>query len=177
MNTYIALLRGINVGGKNSLPMHELASYFEEMGCEGVKTYVQSGNVVFQNRRKLDERDTAIIAKRILQAKGFEPKILLLTSAELGTAIENNPFPTDNGKALHFFFLESRAERPDIAQLESAKADTETFHLGDRVFYLHAPDGVGRSRLAASAEKALGVSATARNWNTVAKLIAMAGLE
>lgn len=175
VNIYVALLRSINVGGKHVVPMDELAGYFEEAGCQNVRTYLQSGNVVFHCRNKFDGRHTSRIAKRVLSTRGFEPKMLILSPEELRCAAANNPFPTTSGKALHFFFLESASERPDLARLESAKASTEKFELAGKVFYLYAPEGVGRSKLPAAVERSLGVSATARNWNTVAKLLAMAG--
>jgi|GEM_PF-1125262 len=157
------------------LPMKDLVGYFSEVGCESVQTYLQSGNVVFRRREKLDRRSAAAISKRVLETKGFEPEIMFLSAAELRGAIENNPFPTDVGKALHFFFLQSLPKSSSIAPLESTKADREALLLSGQVFYLYAPEGIGRSKLAAKVERTLGVPATARNWNTVAKLSAMAG--
>jgi uncharacterized protein (DUF1697 family) len=173
MNTYIALFRGINVGGKNILPMKELVKYFEAEGCENIRSYVQSGNIVFQSKQKFDAKSATRIAQRVQKTKGFEPKILLLTPADLRTAVTHNLFPTTSGKALHFFFLESSASRSSMAQLESLKAGSEEFALRKKVFYLYAPAGIGRSKLAAGAEKALGVPVTARNWNTINKLVEM----
>ncbi len=173
MNTYITLLRGINVGGKNILPMKELAAMLETLGCENVRTYIQSGNVVFQSRKGLAEIEAAAISKKIMDKKGFEPRVLLLDVATFQEAINNNPFPTDNGKILHFNFLTSPANQPDLDLLEAVKKDTEQFLLKDMVFYVYAPDGIGRSKLATVVEKALGVPATARNWNTVNKLAKM----
>lgn len=173
MNLYIALFRGINVGGKNILPMKELAAMLETLGCENVRTYIQSGNVVFQSSKGMDEIDADAISKKILTQKGFEPRVLLLDVAAFQEAINNNPFPTDDGKILHFNFLTSPANHPDLDLLESVKKDSEQFLLKDKVFYVYAPDGIGRSKLATVVEKALGVPATARNWNTVKKLSAM----
>lgn len=156
--------------------MKELVSYFEEIGGKNIRTYMQSGNLVFQSAPTLDRLNAMGIAKRIREKKGFEPLTMLLAAADLRIAIENNPFPTDNGKIVHFFFLESPVKQPDLARLESIKTATESFLLIGSVFYLHAPDGIGRSRLAANVEKALGVAATARNWNTVIKLASMTGV-
>lgn len=172
---YIALFRGINVAGRNVVPMGELVRHFELAGCENVLSYVQSGNIVFHSSKAFDERNAAGIAKRMLDINGFEPRILILTPEDLQVAVQNNPFPTTIGKALHFFFLESHPEQPNLALLESAKTGAEEFALRGKVFYLHAPEGIGRSKLAATIEKTLGVPATARNWNTVAQLVAMAG--
>lgn len=178
MNTYIALFRGINVGGKNILPMKDLVVILENMGCKHVKTYIQSGNVVFQNRETQSDKIAREIGSEIAKWHGFEPTVLLLKKAELQLAIENNPFDTNSfenkqGKALHFFFLESYPKDADLKRLEAVKAKSEKFELVNNVFYLYAPDGIGRSKLAAKVEKSLGVAVTARNWNTVNKLLSM----
>jgi uncharacterized protein (DUF1697 family) len=171
--TYVALFRGINVGGKHRLLMKELASLLDEMGYVEPRTYIQSGNVVLRSARELGREDAEEIGRRVLERKGFRPKVLLLGEADLRSAAANNPFPTTDGRILHLFFLDSPAERPNLEQLESVRASSEKFELRAGVFYLHAPDGMGRSRLAASVERALGVPVTARNWNTVAKLLSM----
>ena len=173
MNTYIALFRGINVGGNNILPMKPLVELLEKLGCLDVKTYIQSGNVVFN----IDDPSKASLAKRlsdsVLEAHGFAPKVLLLTASELSTAISNNPFSAEDGKLLHFFFLNEVPQSPDLEKLETLKLPSEVYELRDNVFYLYAPEGVSRSKLFAKVEKCLGVPATARNWNTVKKLTSM----
>ena len=179
MNTYIALLRGINVGGRNPLPMKELVAILEDLGCEAVKTYIQSGNVVLQSRKRAT-RLASEIGHEIERQYGFEPQVLLLAVSELEAAIAANPFPeamTDPG-GLHFGFLDSVPPNPNMKKLEALKTKTEQFRLIDKVFYLYAPDGVGRSKLAANSEKLLGVSMTDRNGRTVCKIRDMAkGLE
>lgn len=177
MKSYIALIRGINVGGRNSLPMKELVDVFQSYGCQNIQTYIQSGNIVFQSGKRLDADDAGNIAKAILDLKGFEPRVLLVNAEILQDAIEENPFPTDNPKALHFFFFESHPEKPNRDRLISLKTESERFELGKFAFYLYAPDGLGRSKLGAAVEKALGVAVTARNWNTVDKLAAMLAQE
>jgi len=176
MQTFIALFRGINVGGNNILPMKELVKILESLGCEKTRTYIQSGNAVFQSAG-----DRPLVGRRmseeIGERYGFTPKVLLLTLADLKAAVAANPFPTNLGKELHFFFLESQPSAPNLARLNELKVGREAFLLHDRVFYLYAPDGVGRSKLAARVEQCLGVLVTARNWNTVQKLLALAGEE
>lgn len=174
MTVYIALLRGINVGGKNRLPMAELVTIFESLGYPGAHTYIQSGNVVFASSVDLDESAGTQISEAIYQQKGFQPQLLLLSAAQLQAAVEANPFHYDSGKALHFFFLASQPSDPDLDKLTRLRSATEQFKLSERVFYLSAPDGIGRSKLAAAVEAALGVVVTARNGNTVNKLVAMA---
>ena len=178
MHTYIALFRGINVGGKNSLPMKDLASIFEILGASNVKTYIQSGNVVFQSASK----DISSFSKRlgieIRERRRFEPHILVIEFSEVETAITNNPFPEAESEpsSLHLGFLAGAPKNPDLKKLESLKKDSERFCLIGSIFYLHAPEGVGRSKLAASSERLLGVPMTDRNWNTVCKLKEMATL-
>jgi uncharacterized protein (DUF1697 family) len=182
MNTYIALLRGINVGGRNSLPMKELATLLEGLGLTSVTTYLASGNVIFQSDTidvdRLTGADslTGAISAAIGRSHGFTPQLLIRSRQQLKEAIAANPFPEAESqpRTLHLFFLEAPPAEPDLASLQAIKADTERFKLVDAVFYLHAPDGIGRSKLAARAEKLLGVPATARNWRTVSKVMALA---
>lgn len=175
METIIALLRGINVGGSNRLPMRDLVANLQALGLQNVQTYIQSGNVVFQTERT----DLPALAQEMSAAietgHGFRPQMMLLRLVELATAVSRNPFPEaqDDHKTLHFYFLESVPPTPDLALLESLKREREQFQLIDKVFYLHAPDGIGRSRLAEKVEKALGVATTARNWRTVSKMVEM----
>ncbi len=172
MHTYIALFRGINVGGNRSLPMKDLVALLSALGCLNVKTYIQSGNAVFQS----GNFDPAHLRTRIISAVeqrfGFAPDLMLLSPSDMQTAIDNNPFPEAIGvpKSLHLGFLASVPTNPDLAALERLKAGNERYALKDKVFYLHAPDGIGRSKLAARSEKALGVPMTDRNWATVIKL-------
>ncbi|QDT92225.1 DUF1697 domain-containing protein [Gimesia algae] len=173
VNTFIALLRGINVGGNNRLPMKELTTLLEELGYQSIQTYIQSGNVIFQSRKKQTVKMVKEISARIGETQGFEPHILLLEKGDLQSAIDHNPFPVNDGKALHFFFLDSVPRKPDLEKLQALQVKSERFHLQDKVFYLHAPDGIGRSKLAAKVESCLGVPVTARNWNTVSKLDSM----
>jgi uncharacterized protein (DUF1697 family) len=175
LKTYIALFRGINVGGTNVLPMKDLVARLENLGSQNVKTYIQSGNAVFQNK----EEDASLLSNKIRAAikksHGFEPQVLLLEPEEIERAIESNPFPEAESepKTLHIFFLATMPKDLDLGALESIKSERERFALEDRVFYLHAPEGIGRSKLAANIEKLLGVSATTRNWRTVRKVMAM----
>ena len=172
MTVYIALLRGINVGGHNKLPMKALTVLLEKIGCIGVKTYIQSGNVIFQSeqsRKALSEAITQAIATE----HGFDVPVLLLKAEELEAAAAQCPFPTEDGKALHAYFMANIPPQPDLETLTGLKIASEDFQLLGKVFYLYAPDGIGRSKLAAKAEKCLGVAATARNWNTVQKLLGM----
>ncbi len=173
MSTYIALLRGINVGGKNILPMKDLLEIFEGMGFTDVDSYIQSGNVVFNSKTNCSNKTAIELASRIDDRHGIAPIVLLLKASELKTAIENNPYEVQDGKTLHFYFLGSKPKNPDLQRLTEARSASEQFKLEGKIFYLHAPDGIGRSKLAAAVEQSMGVVVTARNLNTVKKLISM----
>jgi uncharacterized protein (DUF1697 family) len=177
MNIYIALFRGINVGGNNSLPMKELVALLEDIGARQVRTYIQSGNAVFRSKETDPSRLARQLSSEIKKRRGFEPHILVLDLAALDMAIAENPFPEAEAvpSSLHLGFLASVPRNPDLEKLNRIKKESERFHLSDKVFYLHAPEGVGRSRLAASAEKLLGVPMTDRNWRTVCKVRELAG--
>ncbi|MCA9929921.1 MAG: DUF1697 domain-containing protein [Anaerolineales bacterium] len=175
MNIFVALLRGINVGGRNKLPMRELVQILESLGLSNVKTYIQSGNAIFQTPRTGQTKLAEDISTTIGQSHGFTPHVLLLSLDELKTAVSQNPFPeaADAPKTLHLYFLTSAPAQPDLTTLESLKTAREQFQLINNVFYLYAPDGIGRSKLAERVERALGVAATARNWRTVSKVLEM----
>ena len=176
MNTYIALFRGINVGGSNILPMKELVVRLQSLGCENVRTYIQSGNAVFRHAEHSPPRLSARIRAAIRDSHAFAPDLLILTVGRLERAVASNPFPdaeTEPSK-LHLFFLAAVPENPDIDSLQKMRVESERFVLKTDVAYLHAPDGIGRSKLAARLEKALGVSGTGRNWRSVCKILEMA---
>ena len=176
MKRWIGLFRGINVVGNNILPMASLVRHLEAMKLKNVKTYIQSGNVVFDTTSKNLTSLTKSIVARIADEHGFAPRLLLISPEALRQAIDANPFPhaAAEPKSLHFFFLEKPPTNPNIKALESAKTKTESYVLTDLVFYLHTPDGFGGSKLASTAEKHLGVAVTARNLRTVEKLMALA---
>jgi uncharacterized protein (DUF1697 family) len=171
VKTWIALLRGVNVVGKNKLPMQDLRRLLEaRLPCAEVRTYVASGNVVFccdgGTAPGLARRITEIVAKKY----GFAPHTIVLTPGQLAAAADACPFPTDVPARVHLFFLEAAPKSPNLAKMEALKT-TEEFQLGPKkVFYLFTPDGFGKSKLAAASERLLGVEATARNWNTVTAL-------
>jgi len=176
MTRWIALFRGINVGGNNILPMAQLRKDLESLKLKGVRTYIQSGNVLFDSTAGTAASLTKKVRDLVEKRHGFRPQVFLLKSADLAAAMKANPFPEAEAepKTLHFAFLAEKATGADTDALDKAKAPSERYVITDRVFYLHAPDGIGRSKLAAKAEKLLGVVTTGRNFRTVAKLHAMA---
>lgn len=178
MNTYIALFRGINVLGKNSLPMKELVMILENLGANNVRTYIQSGNALFRSAENNSSQLAKQLAAEIKARRGFEPHVLILGFAAINTAIAKNPFREAEAEpnSLHLGFLASPPKNPDLEKLKVLKKASESFHLSDNLFYLHAPEGFGRSKLAASSEKLLGVPMTYRNWRTVCKIRELAGV-
>ena len=175
MSTWIVLLRGINVGGNNLLPMADLRSALEERECEDVQTYIQSGNVVLRSALRSAGQLQQQVADAIEETRGFRVPVLALKAKELDAALEANPFPhAQDEKALHLFFLFAKPRKPDLEGIAAVAKDSEEFELLGRTFYLHAPEGIARSKAAAQVEKHLGVEGTGRNLRTARKLQDMA---
>jgi uncharacterized protein (DUF1697 family) len=176
MLTYIALFRGINVGGRNSIKMADLRSLLENIGLRDVQSYIQSGNVVFRT----EETDAGVLSEKIRNAIGenyeFTPDVMIISDEDFDKILAENPFPEAESEAskLHIGFLDAEPEEPNLDGLQELKKDTEQYELKSRAFYLYAPDGIGRSKLYAKAEKLIGVSMTSRNWRTVKKIQDMA---
>lgn len=176
IQTWIALLRGVNVGGRNVLPMKALREELSDLGLKNVRTYIQSGNCVFEcgggSASSLEERISGAVERRF----GFRPAALAIAKEDLEAAIAANPFPeaAADPKSLHLYFLARAPTDPDLEALEALRAPSERFVLSGRLFYLHAPDGVARSGLAAQAEARLGVSATARNLRSAIEIAKLA---
>jgi uncharacterized protein (DUF1697 family) len=175
VTTYICLLRGVNVGGNKLLKMAELKALFDSLKLRDVKTYLQSGNVVFRS----DESDRAVLTRRIedgiRKKSGMEVKIILRTTDELRKVIAANPLaPTRNPSAVVVAFLGGAIGDPAKALLTSLKITSEELHFGKQELYVYFPEGMARSKLSSSlTEKKLGVNVTARNWNTVNALLKM----
>jgi uncharacterized protein (DUF1697 family) len=177
MKTYKALLRGINVGGNRILPMKELVEILDSLGCRNAKTYIQSGNAVFQHNVSEASKLAGQISVAIEKQRGFAPQVQVLEAKELAKVVKANPIPEAEAepKTLHVWFLTAKAAKANITALTELKSQSERFELYSSVFYLHAPDGIGRSKLAVGVERHLGVPATCRNWRTVSKLLELAG--
>lgn len=173
--TYVALLRGINVGGRNAVRMADLRSQLEAKGLADVRTYIQSGNVVFRSEAS-DPIELGREISGVVEAEsGFAPDVMVLGAEDVAAALANVPWSDVAAKsnAVHLWFLKGSPVDPDLAALAALATRSERFELVGRVFYLHAPDGIGRSKLAARVERALGVAATARNVRTIAALVAL----
>lgn len=173
MATHVALLRGINVGGQGTLPMKELVTILESLGCRSVRTYIQSGNAVFEHSPTAAAKLADKLTKAVDKARGFAPQVVMLEAKQFAKIAKSNPFPqaVAEPKSLHVWFLAAKASNANVEALTKLKSKTEQFQLTSAAFYLHAPDGIGRSKLAAHVERHLGVAATARNWRTVCELL------
>lgn len=173
---HVALLRGINVGGKAVLPMKALAAIFAEAGASGVLTYIQSGNVVFEAEDSTDAAATvARVTAEVARVFGYPGRIVLRSAEEWRAAFRGNPFDGP-AAALHVYFL---ADKPDAAAVKSLDPDRspgDTFVVKGREIYLHLPNGMARTKLTnAYFDTRLKTTSTARNWNTVGKLAEMLG--
>ena len=181
MTCWIAFLRVVNVGGNNILPMKELRAAMEAAGFEQVRTYIQSGNVVFESAHASADEASAAVTGLIEEKFGFAPRSHVLSTERLAEAIEANPFKKQgrkDPKTVHFFFLaEAPGNRADLDAIYDLKAKTEKTELKDDVFYLSAPDGIGRSKLVQQIEKWIPVPMTARNMRSVYKVAELAGIE
>lgn len=185
MPSHVALLRGINVGGRNKVAMTDLRAVMTSLGYADVATYIQSGNVVFST----DEEDTALLAATIegaiAGALAVTPRVVVLSGAELAQVARDNPYAAEtNPKAVHVVFS---GEDPDPGLVDAvASAQQQAARNGSRdearfvgrALYLHTPDGYGRSVLAELLARARGplsarATGTARNWATVTKLVTL----
>jgi uncharacterized protein (DUF1697 family) len=172
----VALLRGINVGGKNILPMKDLAAMFVAAGCTGVRTYIQSGNVVFSAPAAVVHQLPDRISKAIEKRFGYRIPVIVRTSNDLARAIRDNPFlkPGVDEKPLHIYFLADLPVAAAIAALDANRSAPDVFHVRSCEIYLHLPNGMARTKLTnAYFDSKLNTISTARNWATVQKLLAM----
>jgi uncharacterized protein (DUF1697 family) len=172
---HAALLRGVNVSGKNMLPMKELARMFSDAGCANVRTYIQSGNVVFEAPPGAPGIAEAIQTK-IEKRYGYRVPVILRTSAQLLKTIRDNPFLKAGAheKTLYVYFLAHTPDAGAIAALDPARSTPDAFQVRGQEIYLHLPNGMGRSKLTnAYFDSKLSTICTARNWATVLKLAAM----
>jgi uncharacterized protein (DUF1697 family) len=172
---WIALFRGINVGGNNKLPMVELCAIAADLGFHEPKTYIQSGNLIFRSDKTAQEIED-ILAAAVEAQFGFRPHIILRSSEALTAAVKANPFRdrVTDGKQLHLFFLDEPATRYDEAKLRDLALESEDFALIGDIFYLFAPEGIGRSKLADKMGPYFPKRMTARNVNSVQAILQMA---
>ena len=171
------MLRGVNVGGHNLIKMDALRALYESLGLQDPQTYVQSGNVIFRTKERDPSRLARQIENEIERGFGFRPGVILRTSSDLRDVINRNPFAAsrdlDPSKLLVTFLATDPA--PDAREaLLRIKPDPEELWIAGRELYIYFPTGIGRSKLPPLLDRTLKNSSTARNWNTVTRLLAMA---
>jgi uncharacterized protein (DUF1697 family) len=189
MATHVALLRGINVGGKNKVAMADLREVVTGLGHADVSTYIQSGNVLF-SAEDGDADTTALaaaLAKAITAALGVSAPVVVLSSGELATVLAANPFPDEpDPRRVHAVLLSGAPGADATAKIDealarsTAKGARDELAIAGRTLYLHTPDGFGNSELAAAVLRIVtspraGVTGTARNWATMTKLLDLCG--
>jgi uncharacterized protein (DUF1697 family) len=180
MQTYVALLRGINVSGKKIVKMEDLRKLMEGAGYGSVKTYIQSGNVVFEAKEKSKTKIAEAIEKLIGNAYGFEVTVFVLDMAGLEKAIDNNPFaenrePEGSGtKKIYVTFLSGLPSPENLEKLKSAPIGEDRIALFEDILYFKLAVSAADSKLSNTLiESKLKLKATTRNWNTSLKLHAM----
>jgi uncharacterized protein (DUF1697 family) len=172
--TFVALLRGINVGGKSVVSMAELRVLLSSLGFEDVATYIQSGNVVFRSPTADENAVVAKLEREIASAFDISPTVLLRTPGELETIATSNPYLSRDPdlSKLHVVFLERAPASSARAKLDPQRSPPDEFAVQGREIFLRLPNGAGRSKLTLDHfERVLGVRGTQRNWNTVLRLL------
>jgi uncharacterized protein (DUF1697 family) len=179
MATYVVLLRGINLAGRNRVGMAPLRDLLSSSGYGDVQTYVQSGNVILRSRTG-EKALAASLRERLSRAFGFDIGIFVRTAAQLADVAANNPFVrpgADPGRQLHVAFLEAVPDRRAIAALDPHRAPPDELRPRGRDLYIWAPNGIGTSKVLNGLDRILETSMTVRNWRTVTTLLDMAGAQ
>ncbi|MFG0260632.1 MAG: DUF1697 domain-containing protein [Phycisphaerales bacterium JB041] len=174
--THIALLRGINVGGRNRLPMEDLRSLVEQAGGERPRTYIQSGNVVFEASAPVAKQFATDLESLLEERVGVKSPVVVRSAAEIEAVPDAVPFsgPQADPASLHVMFLAAQPTKARAAALDPSRSPGDRFGLVGREIYLHLPRGVARTKLTnAYFDSILGTLSTARNWRTVQTLIGM----
>lgn len=178
MPTYISLIRGINVGGHKKVGMEPLRKAVSALGFRNVRTYIQSGNIVFEAPKQSVLTISKKLENVIRKEFGHDASVITKTPEELAAAIAMNPFvkeKTVDLSRLHVTFLTGCPPPADLKKLEAIPTGQDRFHCHGDILYLHLPDGMGNSKLGnAPFEKLLSVRGTSRNWRTVNTLHDMA---
>jgi uncharacterized protein (DUF1697 family) len=176
-DAHVALLRGINVGGRRSLTMKLLAEVFAAAGCSDVRTYIQSGNVVFRAPPALRAKLEKVLPKAISKAAGFDVPVVIRSARELRDAVKKNPFlrAGSDEKHCHLLFLADAPETARVKALDARRSHPDEFTVVGRDVFLMLPNGVARSKLTnAYFDSQLATVSTLRNWRTVLTLLEMA---
>ena len=171
---YVALLRGINVGGKTKIAMAALRDTCAAVGCEDVVTYIQSGNVVLKSKLTADKLRAALEAA-IAEEFGFNPAVMIRTAKEISAVVDRNPYAGTDDKTLHVGFLHAAPNATTKKCLSAIDCTPEELTVVGRDIYLHLPNGMGRAAMPVQMERCLRpTTITVRNWRTVTKLAELA---
>lgn len=176
-DTYVALLRGINVGGRNRLPMAELARSFEQAGCVSVRTYIQSGNVVFAAAPSIALNARESVGAAVSARMGTDIPVILRSVADLARVVDENPFldASQDPRVLHVGFLADKPSQDRVSSLDPDRSPPDEFVVRGKEIYLRLPNGMSGTRFTASyVERVLATPATFRNWRTVENLLKIA---
>lgn len=175
MAVFIALYRGINVSGRNSVKMELLRAMHEQLGHEGVASYIQSGNLIFSAKGPADAI-ARTVAARFGEEFGFAAKVVVLEAKRWGAIVKGNPYADHaaaDPKTVHVGVCDGQPSAQGLEALLARTGGRESFVVGKGIVYLHAPVGFGTSKFAAGMEKACGVPMTVRNWRTMETLWTM----
>lgn len=173
MKTYIVLLRGINVSGQKKIKMADLKKFLEDIGFKNVRTYIQSGNIIFEYK-KTSQTDLANKIKNEIQKQySFEVPTLVLTSDCIKNILDNSPWGKDkNTDQMYFTLLGKQTLSENIIKIKKENYLPDKFLIDGKVIYLYLPNGYGKTKLNNNFfEKRLKVQATTRNWNTLKKIL------
>jgi len=174
--TFVALLRGINVGGKNKLPMKDLVALFESAGCIDVRHYIQSGNLVFGAAAALAKRLPTVLPTAIERNFGLNVPVVVRSRDELRTVAKAHPLVDAGVDALHVVFLADAPSPAAVASLDPNRSPPDAFVVRGREIYVACPNGAGNTKLTnAYFDSKLETVSTMRNWRTVQKLVEMCG--
>lgn len=172
-HTYVALLRGINVGGHRKVRMSDLSTWCSGIGCEDVRTYIQSGNVLFTHGSLSGTELERALEVAIAAQTGFDVKVMVRTAQEMKVVKEREPFPGADPAFLSVGFLREKPAREAVAKLSRTDWSPEEAAIIGREIYLHLPNGMGRTKLGQALDR-LGTPVTVRNWRTVLTLTGLA---
>jgi uncharacterized protein (DUF1697 family) len=175
-SVHVALLRGINVGGKNMIPMAGLKDIFVGLGCDGVRNYIQSGNIVFCSSESVAERVPRLVSKAILDRFGHRVPVVLRAAADIQRVVSENPFAESeiDPAFLSVGFLADLPEKSGIAALDPDRSPGDSFRMQGREIYLHCPNGAADTRFTNQYfDSTLTTTSTFRNWRTVLTLLEM----
>lgn len=165
---YVALLRGVNVGGRGKVAMTDLRQTFESLGYEGVATYIQSGNVIFSSAKAV----AAPTLEKVLEAEfGFKAAVIVRTAAQMKRVAQRNPFANADVSKVHVGFMTNPVAAAAVRRLDVKRFNPEEVVVDGTALYFHLPNGMGRAKVPPYVDRQLAVPITVRNWNTVTKLV------